>query len=225
MRVIGVWLCGLLLLGAAGLRAEPNVAPGINAPYENADVRRWRGVLERDGREIWDRRRDILAALNLRPGMKVADVGAGTGFFSLMFAEAVGPGGRVYAVDIAPGFVESIRSRAKALGHRNLVGIVNNAHSVLLPARAVDLVFISDTYHHFEYPRSTLASIHAALKPGGELVVIDFKRIPGVSDPWVLSHVRGGEETVRGEIEAAGFELVERRDFLRGQFFLRFRKR
>jgi predicted methyltransferase len=96
---------------------------------------------------------------------------------------------------------------------------------VLLPVQSTDLVFISDTYHHFEFPHSTLASIHAALRPGGELVVIDFKRIPGVSDPWVLSHVRGGEEEFRQEIEAAGFELVERRDFMRTQYFLRFRKR
>jgi predicted methyltransferase len=223
-HLIHLFLLGLLL-AIAPLPAEQSVAPGINQHYQDADVRRWRAVFERDGREVWDRRHDIMTALNLRPGMAVADVGAGTGFFTLLFAQAVGPQGRVYAVDITPNFVESIRMRAKGLGYRNVIGVVNNARSVLLPVQSTDLVFLSDTYHHFEFPESTLASIHAALRPGGELVLIDFKRIPGVSDPWVLSHVRGGEQEFQREIEAAGFELVERRDFMRTQYFLRFRKR
>jgi len=220
------WLLAVLLVVApAWVVAETSVSPGINAAYQDADPNRWRGVFERDGREVWDRRHDILTALNLRPGMAVADVGAGTGFFAMMFAEAVGKRGLVYAVDITPEFVEDIRMQASGLGRRNVRGIVNTARSAMLPANSVDLVFTSDTYHHFEYPHDMLASIHAALRPGGELVVIDFKRIPGFSHPWVLGHVRAGEETVRAEIEAAGFELIEQRnDFMQTQYFLRFRK-
>jgi predicted methyltransferase len=205
--------------------AETSVSPGINAPYANANVNRWRGVFERDGREVWDRRHDILAALALRPGMAVADVGAGTGFFVKMFAKTVGPNGLVYAVDITPSFVEDIRTWADGMGHRNVRGIVNTARSAKLPAASVDLVFTRDTYHHFEYPQSMLASLHQALRPGGELVIVDFKRIPGVSHPWVLGHVRAGEETVVAEVEGAGFELIERNDFMQTQYFLRFRKR
>jgi predicted methyltransferase len=220
------WLLVVLLAAApAWAVAETSVNPGINAAYQGADPNRWRGVFERDGREVWDRRHDILTALNLRPGMAVADVGAGTGFFAMMFAEAVGQRGLVYAVDITPEFVEDIRMQASGLGRRNVRGIVNTARSAMLPANSVDLVFTSDTYHHFEYPHSMLESIHAALRPGGELVVVDFKRIPGFSHPWVLGHVRAGEETVRAEIEAAGFELIERNDFMQTQYFLRFRKR
>jgi predicted methyltransferase len=106
-----------------------------------------------------------------------------------------------------------------------VVGVVNDPRHVRLPENSVDLVFISDTYHHFEYPRSTLRSIHRALRPGGEMVVIDFKRIPGFSNPWVLNHVRAGESVVTAEITAAGFELVERLDFMQTQYYLRFRKR
>lgn len=205
--------------------AQQSVNPGINDHYKNADVRRWRGVFERDGREVWDRRHDILNALNLKPGAAIADIGAGTGFFAVMFAAAVGPHGRVYAVDITPNFVNAIRTRAKGMGHRNVIGVVNTARSVMLPVNSIDVVFTSDTYHHFEFPNSILASIHAALKPGGELVVIDFKRISGVSDQWVIGHVRAGEEVVVREIEQAGFDLIERQDFMQTQFFLRFRKR
>ena len=115
--------------------------------------------------------------------------------------------------------------RARDRGMNNVVGVVNDQHGVRLSPDSVDLVFTSDTYHHFEYPRSMLRSIHEALRPGGELVVIDFKRIPGVSNPWVLRHVRAGEAEVAAEIQAAGFELVERLDFMQTQYFLRFRKK
>ena len=205
--------------------AEQNVNPGINRNYVEPNVNQWRGVFERDGREVWDRRDDIVRQLRLRPGLAVADVGAGTGFFSAMMARGVLPGGRVYAVDIARNFVDASVQRARDNGLNNVVGVVNDPRSVRLPPDSVDLVFCSDTYHHFEYPQSTLRSIHSALRPSGELVVIDFKRIPGVSHPWVLGHVRAGEAEVTAEIEAAGFELTERLDFMQTQYYLRFRRR
>ncbi len=217
------WLCVLWLL-AGPLAAEQNVNPSINRNYDSPNVQQWKRVFERDGREVWDHREDILRHLRLQPGQKVADVGAGTGFFTLMMARAVGPRGRIYAVDIAKNFVDATVQRARDHGLRNVVGVVNDQHGVGLPPNSVDLVFLSDTYHHFEYPRSTLRSIHAALKPGGELVLIDFRRVPGLSNPWVLSHVRAGQVEVTAEVVAAGFELTERLDFMRGQFYLRFRR-
>ncbi|MCB1800633.1 MAG: methyltransferase domain-containing protein [Gammaproteobacteria bacterium] len=217
LSVLVLMLASAFPVGAEGL--------AINRPYDNPDVTQWRGVFERDGREVWDRRVDILRELQLRPGERIADVGAGTGFFSLMMAREVGPDGRVFAVDIARNFVDAAVERARGQGLDNVTGVVNDQHGVGLPPASVDRVFISDTYHHFEYPRAMLDSIHAALDRDGELVVIDFKRIPGVSHPWVLQHVRAGEGQVRGEIEAAGFELVGRPDFMQTQYFLRFRKR
>lgn len=222
-RHLGIYL--LLLLFAAPIAAEQNINPGINSGYVNPNVNQWRGVFERDGREIWDRRDDITLALRLQPGQVVADIGAGTGFFTALMAKEVLPGGRVYAVDIAENFAKASEQRARDKGLNNVVGIVNDQRSVKLPANSIDLAFTSDTYHHFEYPRSTLASIHDALKPDGEFVVIDFIRIPGVSSPWVLGHVRAGEEQVTREIEAAGFELIERLGFMQTQYYLRFRKR
>jgi len=222
---LGVLMSVGLLCGGLTVAAEQNVNPRINSSYQDPNVRQWIGVFERDGREVWDRRFDILTNLRLTPGQSVADIGAGTGFFSALMAAEVGPDGRVFAVDIAPGFVEASVRRAVEHGLNNVVGVVNSQQDVGLEDASVDLVFISDTYHHFEYPLTTLAGIHAALRPGGEMVVIDFKRIPGVSSSWVLGHVRAGEAQVRSEIESAGFELVERLDFMQTQYFLRFRRR
>ncbi len=215
----------LLILLPVTAFAELNVNPGINDHYQNPDVSQWRGVFERDGREVWDRRNDIIRVLDLQPGMAIADIGAGTGFFTMLMAREVGPMGKAYAVDIAPEFVKAIELRAKGQGIDNITGIVNDQKSTRLPPQSVDLVFISDTYHHFEYPMTTLQSIHDALRPGGELVVIDFKRIPGFSSAWVMGHVRAGEEQVTTEIQSAGFELVQRLDFMQTQYYLRFRKR
>lgn len=216
-------LCAVLAMVPVG--AEQNVNPGINSGYVSPNVNQWRGVFERDGREIWDRRGDIIQALRLRPGQVVADIGAGTGFLAVMMARGVLPGGRVYAVDIAKNFVDGTVRRARDKGLGNVIGVVNDQRSVRLPDNSIDLAFTSDTYHHFEYPESTLRSIHRALRPGGEFVVIDFIRIPGISSPWVLGHVRAGEDKVTEEIEAAGFELIERLGFMQTQYYLRFRKR
>ena len=218
-------ICSLIVaLIAIPVVAEQNVNPGINRHYANPDVTQWRGVFERDGREVWDRREDIIRQLPLHAGTRVADIGAGTGFFTVLMADRVGESGRVYAVDIAPRFVEATVQRARDSGLDNVIGVVNDQHSVNLAPNSVDLVFISDTYHHFEFPLSTLRSIHKALRPGGELVVIDFKRIPGVSSPWVLGHVRSGEAEVVAEIESQGFRVSERLDFMQTQYFLRFRR-
>jgi predicted methyltransferase len=218
---------GALLLSAplVPARAEaPAVDPSINTHYHDTNVDRWRQIFESPGREIFDQRMRIVRASGVRPGMAVADVGAGTGLFTMLFARAVGPEGKVYAVDISPSFVEGIAARGREYRVDNVEAIVNDQRDTRLPPESVDLVFVSDTYHHFEYPQAMLDSIRQALRPGGELVVIDFHRIPGRSSPWVLSHVRLGREQAIEEISAAGFVLIGEERFLRENYFLRFRK-
>jgi predicted methyltransferase len=214
----------LLLVAVQAAALTPGADPGVNAPFQSPDPDRWTGILERPGREVYDRRHAIIAALRLQPGMNVADVGAGTGLFTEPFARAVGPDGRVYAVDVAPEFVDGIGRRVRAQGLANVVGVVNDQHSTRLPPGSVDLVFVADTYHHFERPADMLRSIHEALRPGGELVVIDFHREPGVSSPWVMGHVRAGRGQVIAEVELAGFRFEREEPILRGNFFLRFRR-
>jgi ubiquinone/menaquinone biosynthesis C-methylase UbiE len=147
--------------------------------------------------------------------MAVADVGAGTGLFLEPLDREVGPKGRVYAVDIAPKFVEHLRSRVAREGREGVEVVLCSERSVELPKRSLDMALVVDTYHHFEYPRSTLASIKSALRPGGKLVVVDFERIEGVSREWTLEHVRAGKDVVQAEIEAAGFELVREAEIAR----------
>ena len=220
-------LCVFALAVTMGLVAsaqEKSVKPGINKPFENPDVKEFVGKFETESREIYARRKDILEKCRLKEGMAVADVGAGTGLFTRLFAEAVGPKGKVYAVDIAPKFVEHIEKTCKEAGLKNVQGVVCKPDSAGLPEGSVDLVFICDTYHHFEFPFKTMASIHTALRPGGQLVLIDFHRVEGKGYEWVLGHVRAGQTVFVQEIVSSGFKKVGEEKFLKENYFVRFEK-
>jgi predicted methyltransferase len=209
----------------AATAQEKSVRPGINQPFENPDVKNFVGIFEGESREIFTKRKEIVTACQLKPEMVVADIGAGTGLFTRLFAKEVGPKGKVYAVDIAPKFIEHIEKTCKDADIKNVVGVVCTADSVKLPPKSVDLVFICDTYHHFEFPFKTMASIHEALRPGGQVVVIDFHRIPGKSREWVLNHVRAGQEVVVKEIESSGFKKVDEEKLLSENYLIRFEKK
>jgi SAM-dependent methyltransferase len=187
-------------------------------------VKEFVGKFEVESREVYAQRREIVAACKLRPGMAVADIGAGTGLFTRLFATEVGPKGKVYAVDISPRFVAHVEKTGKAQGLRNVVGVVCKPDSVGLPANSIDLAFICDTYHHFEFPYRTMASVHKALRPGGQVVLIDFRRIEGKSSEWVLGHVRAGQEVFTKEIVSAGFKVVGEQEFLKENYFVRFKR-
>jgi ubiquinone/menaquinone biosynthesis C-methylase UbiE len=213
-----------LLAAFAGAAPREGADPAINRPYLDADYAEWLRRFESPGREVYDRRAAIEAAINLRAGMHVADIGAGTGLFTLPFARAVGPLGRVYAVDISRPFTENILRRTRAEGLANVQVVVNSQTDTGLPDGSIDLAFLCDTYHHFEQPRAMLAAIRRALRAGGVLVVIDFERREGQSPGWILGHVRAGKQQVIEEIEAAGFRLAADEALLKENFFLRFVK-
>lgn len=208
--------------------AETSVKAGINDNFldPGLDVEAFIERFEGESREIAAHRGAIVQALYLTPGLDVADVGSGTGLFLAPLSRGVGAEGTVYAVDISPVFVEHLRARAAEAGLANVEVVQCSERSAELAEASVDLVFICDTYHHFEYPQSTLASLHAALRPGGRLVVVDFERIPGVSRDWMLEHVRAGKEVFRAEIEAAGFEHLSEVDVegLEENYLLVFRR-
>ncbi|MFN5710183.1 MAG: methyltransferase [Planctomycetota bacterium] len=193
---------------------SPNSIPlpaDINKDFldPNLDVQRWIDRFELESREIFAARQSILKATGVKPGQRIADIGAGTGLFTKLFAEATGPSGWVYAVDISPNFIEHIRTQLDKSDIRFASPVLSSQKSVTLPPDSVDVAFICDTYHHFEFVPETLQSIHSALVDGGTLVVIDFERIPGKSRQWVIDHVRGDKTRFREEIEAGGFEFLE----------------
>jgi predicted methyltransferase len=203
---------------------EPSVRPGVNNQYNDKELGVWVERFESAGREIFDQRHAILKVAGVRPGMRVADVGAGTGLFTLLFADAVGPRGKVFAVDIIPKFLTHLEKQVAERRLNNVVPHLGDPRTVALPPGSVDLVFLCDAYHHFEFPRSMNASMWKALRPGGTLLLIDFKRIPGKTPAATLEHVRAGEETFTKELVAAGFELVERVPLLEQNYVVRFRK-
>jgi ubiquinone/menaquinone biosynthesis C-methylase UbiE len=203
---------------------EKSVRPGINNEFKDPNLKKWTETFEGESREVYSNRQEIVAACKLKPGMIVADVGAGTGLFTRLFASEVGASGKVYAVDISSKFVEHIEKTCKEKGLSNVVGKVCTATSVELPSASVDLVFICDTYHHFEFPFKTMASIHQALRPGGKVVLVDFKRIWGVNPPWIMWHVRAGQEVFTKEITSSGFKVVGEAKLLKENYFLVFEK-
>ncbi len=210
--------------GISDIQAEEkSVRPGINTYYMDPDWQQWVNQFETPGREIYDRRFDILRASAVL-GMDVADVGAGTGLFTRLFSPQVGAQGKVYAVDISRPFVENILRDSRERGLINIEGVVNSPADAMLDAASIDLAFTVDTYHHFEYPKSMLASIHKALRSGGRLIVIDFIKRPGKSSGWVMGHVRANKNKVIEEITSAGFVQIDDKPFLHANYFLEFRK-
>jgi predicted methyltransferase len=220
----------LLALLLAIVTASPahaqkeSVRPGINANFETPDVAQWTERFERNGRDVYDKRQEIAAACAIREGQVVADIGAGSGLFTRLFSPLVGAQGRIYAVDISDEFVAAIEKKCREAGLTNIRAILCSADDAKLPAGEVDLAFICDTYHHFEFPHKTMASIHRALKPGGRVVLIDFKRIEGESPEWILKHVRAGQEVFTREIEQAGFKQVAATSLSPETYMLTFEK-
>ncbi len=223
-----ILIIGLALLWALAGPAsaqEESVRPGINKSFEDPDVKEFIERFERDGREIYDNRLKILETLGLEKGRSVADIGAGTGFFARMFSEKVGPTGKVYAVEIAQNFLDHIDEKSKEAGIRNIVPVLGDDHSPKLPEGSVDVVFICDTYHHFEYPFDMMESIHRALRPGGRVVIVDFERIKGVTSDFSIEHVRCGKGTVTDEVKDSGFDFVREVPILKTQYVIVFEKR
>lgn len=225
-----VWIIPVVLAFnvSAEVPAEESVKPGINEKFldPKLKVEQWLQRFETESREIFTARDKVLAACEIKKGDIVADIGAGTGLYSRLFAEKTGVDGWVYAVDINPRFLEHIRKMSVDKNLANISPVLCRQDSVSLAPNSVDVLFICDTYHHFEYPKSSLRSLHKSLRPGGKMIVIDFERIPGVTREWVMNHVRAGKEVFSAEISAAGFVLEKEVEIaeLKENYFLVFRK-
>ncbi len=153
---------------------------GIGKVYlgrEIAQVMGWQGAawLEREEREQEERGSLLLKELRLAPGMVVADIGAGTGYYSRRIAPRVGPQGKVYAVDVQPQMVAMLEAVAKRPGLGNVIPVLGAAEDVRLPEGSLDLAIMVDVYHELEFPYEVLRSLVRAMKPGGRIVFVEYR--------------------------------------------------
>jgi len=163
--------------------------------------------LERPEREQEENPEGALDALNLKAGMTVADVGAGTGYMSLKLAKRVGPGGKVYAEDVQPEMLQRVRANAAKAKASNVVAVQGSYTDPMLPKGQMDLVLLADVYHEFSEPQKMLRGIRESLKPDGRLVLLEYRK----EDPKIPireEHKMTVAE-VKTELEAEGFHLAQ----------------
>ena len=180
----------------------PASADGIGKRYmgrEISAVMGWQGAawLEREEREREERTDLLLPMLEIKSGMAVADVGAGSGYFARRIAARVGPGGAVYAVDVQPEMVRMLQALARQPGLGQIKPVQGSATAVKLAAASIDLALMVDVYHELEFPHEVLASIVQALKPGGRVVFVEY-RAEDASVPIKPLH-KMGEAQVKAE--------------------------
>jgi ubiquinone/menaquinone biosynthesis C-methylase UbiE len=151
---------------------------------------------------------ELVKLLNLKPGMRVADVGAGFGAWTVQLAKVVGPTGHVYATDIGAAQLASLRDYTTREGLKNVTVIEGAADSTNLPAQCCDAILIRDAYHHLTQPEKIVASLAAALKPGGRLAVIDFPPRPNSEVPTGVLANRGGHGVPPEVVEREGSTVL-----------------
>ena len=211
----------------AGAYGECEPTPdGIGRTYFGREIAAFmthQGIqwLERDSREAEERTSALLDALDLHPGMCVADIGAGSGRLTVPMARRVAPG-IAYGTDIQPEMLAFLEARARKEGLPNLKGILGDTDDVMLPAGSVDVVLLVDAYHEFDRPWEMMRSIVRALKPGGRVALVEF-RAEDSAVPIKSLH-KMSEAQARRELEAAGLSWIGTDARLPWQHLLWFRK-
>jgi cyclopropane fatty-acyl-phospholipid synthase-like methyltransferase len=181
------------------------------------DPARFAKSFDDPSRDAWQMPARVIDALQLTSGMKVADIGAGTGYFSTRLARV--PGVSVYAVDIEPKMIEYLQQRAKKEGLANVTGVVAGAAGPNLP-EPVDVILVVDTYHHLPNRPSYFRELRKSLRPGGRIAIVDFRKDAPDGPPV---HFRFTPQQIEDEMKQAGYELQSSHDFLPRQHFLIFR--
>jgi len=211
----------LVMAAAAALWAHTAAAQSPHTHQHSfGDAEKWSHVFDDPERDAWQKPHDVLQALALKPDAVVADVGAGTGYFSARLANML-PKATIYAVDLEPDMVKYLGERAKREGLANLKPVQAAAGDARLPAK-VDLVLLVDVYHHIEARERYFRELAASIKPGGRLAVIDF-RLDSPEGPPKATRI--APEQVKAELSRAGYALAEEHAFLPRQYFLVFRPR
>jgi arsenite methyltransferase len=184
------------------------------------DPKAYIGSLEDPKRDAYQKPHEVMTALNLKPGEVIADIGAGSGYFTFRLSHFVGDKGKVYAVDVSPDMILHINRRIRELKTTNVVSILADPDDPLLPDQSVNRFFFSDSWHHVENQTKYLALMKRMLKPRGEIVMIDFhkKELP-VGPPLQMKIAR--EDLIK-QLASNGLRLATEHTFLPYQYFLIF---
>ncbi len=178
-------------------------------------------MLDDPKRDAYQKPHEVISALNLKEGEVVADLGAGSGYFTFRLAHHVGDTGRVYAVDVSPDMILHLNRRIRDLDVKNVVTILAAPDDPLLADASMDRFFICDTWHHIEHHDRYLALLKKMLKPGGQIVMVDFKKIETPVGPPMAMRIK--RDDLVKEMERNGFSLVQEHTFLPYQYFLVFK--
>ncbi|HYD49555.1 MAG TPA: class I SAM-dependent methyltransferase [Terriglobales bacterium] len=215
-------LTTVLWLSTAPLPAETIHAEHDDATAKHSfeDVERWSKVFDNPERDIWQKPAEVMQSLALKAGMRVADLGAGTGYFTRHLARAVGASGSVLAVEVEPNLVRHLRQRAEQEGAANVTPILGSTDNPRLPAGVLDLILIVDTYHHIDDRLQYMRRVRAALAPAGRIAIIDWykKKLP---EGPPVDHKIASKQVI-DEMQRAGYRLEARSSLLPYQYFLIF---
>jgi cyclopropane fatty-acyl-phospholipid synthase-like methyltransferase len=227
----GVVMRGSLAQTASEMPAEHEDMGGhlghhMDGPSDGAfhrrfeDANKWAKEFEDPERDAWQKPEEVLDALHLKLTSSVADIGAGTGYFSVRIAKRI-PEGRIFAADVEPDMVRYLSERALHEHLTNLIPVLASADAANLP-EPVDVVLVVDTYHHIGNRTQYFAKLNSSLRPTGRLAIVDFKADSPSGPP---AQYRISPEKVTEELNAAGYSLMETLQFLPRQYYLVFRKR
>ncbi len=209
----------VLTMGAVALAQDTKPLTHEEMHRLHQDPKAYIAMLEDPARDAYQKPHEVITALDLKPGEVVADIGSGSGYFTLRIAAHVGAAGRVYGVDIDPAMVRHLNRRVRDAGLQNVHVLLADPDDPLLP-EPVDRFLIVDTWHHIEDQAKYLGMMHKLLKPGGQVIMIDFqkKELP-LGPPLAMKIAR--EDLIR-QMETNGFHVVKEHTFLPYQYFLVF---
>jgi len=213
----------ILLVTLILARAASAASDDATTHHPFDDIEHWKAVFDDPARDEWQKPAELVKALAIRPGMAVADLGAGTGYFSRRLSAAVGPDGTVFAVEPEPKLLAYLRERAEREKTANVVPVLASLDDPRLPPRAVDLVLVVDTFHHIDGRIAYFRALQRALRRGGRVAVVDWHKRPLPVGPEPAHKL--AREQVVDEMRAAGYALVAEPDVLPYQYVLVFAPR
>lgn len=219
---------GLMILGSIAVGAFAQVAAEANKQYQTKEGRMAVAkTLADPHRDDKQKPRELVEAMDLKAGWRVADVGTGVGYMLPFLSRAVGPGGKVYAEDIAQDFLDAAKQKCKLSNVTNATFVLGTPEDAKLPGDALNAVLILDVYHHFDYPDQMLASLASSLIGGGRLFIVDYYRsAEAMPNRRALEHIRLDRDEAVKEIEGNGFKLLWKKDHVPGsQYMLAFEKK